>query len=163
MATPRPRPRLRVQLGRSRNTKATNPAEAGYTASVSAQMRVLRDNLLKIVKTIDDVTPDALIYGLLPIFDESQRLVPKKTGRLMISGFLGADKTGKGARANIGYAVGGDPFYAVIQHERLDFAHSAPTQAKYLEAAVDRFIGLVQPRVSEFLGVSTGMRGGGRT
>ena len=162
MAAPRPRPQLRVQLGRVRTSARAMPLEAGYTAQVNSQMKTLRDNLLKVIEGIENATADALVYGMLPIYDESQRLVPKKTGKLMISGFLGADKVSGGARANIGYAAGGDPFYAALQHERLDFNHASPTQAKYLEAAVNQHINEIQPRVSEFLGISTGMRGGAK-
>ncbi len=150
--------RLRINVGRQRVTGATSPFEAGYVQSVNAQMRAIRNNMLKVVEAIENATPEALIFGLQPIFDESQRLVPVKSGRLKRSGFLRSEQSTKGSVVAIGYAKGGQPKYAALVHERTDFNHKSPTQAKYLEAAVNAHISKVQPRVAQFLSKQVGLK-----
>ncbi len=122
------------------------------------QFKVIMRRLRKIVKDIEEATPDAVIHGLQPIFDESQRLVPVKTGDLKASGYLEERSSGKTVRVEVGYARGGKPTYAGAVHERLDVAHDAPTQAKFLEHAVDKHIDEVGPRIAEFIGKRVGLR-----
>jgi len=122
------------------------------------QFTAIKRRLRKIIKDIKDATPDAVVYGLQPIFDESQRLVPVDTGDLKASGYLEVVKSGGTVRAEVGYTRGGKPKYAGAVHERLDQGHQAPTQAKFLEHAVDKHINNVGPRIAEFLGRSAGLR-----
>lgn len=130
---------------------------ASATARVGRQMANIRNNLRKVLRKIDNATGPAIVFGMQPIFDESQILVPVKTGALKRSGFLDVERRGGGASAAIGYAKKGEPLYAIIQHERLDFSHQAPQQAKYLEEAVNRHIDKIQPRVAEFIRKATGL------
>ncbi len=148
---------LRINVGRQRVTKVTSPSEGNYTRLIRVQMRAIRDNLLKVVEGIEGVTPAALIFGLQPIFDESQILVPVATGRLKRSGFLQAERSSTGSVAAVGYGKGGNPFYAGRVHERLDFRHKPPTQAKYLEEAVNRRISVLPERVVAFIKSTTGI------
>lgn len=130
---------------------------ASATARVGQQMESIRKNLLSVIRKIENATVPALIHGMQPIFDESQVLVPVKTGELKRSGFLVAERRGGGVSAAIGYAKKGNPMYAIIQHERLDFSHTAPTQAKYLEEAVNRHLDKIQPRVAAFIRKEVGL------
>ena len=82
--------------------------------------------------------PDVLVDGLNIIFIASQELVPQKTGALKRSGYVTNSRMGTRAYAEIGYAKGGHPTYALVVHEDLTKFHEPPTQAKYLEDAIYR-------------------------
>ncbi len=137
---------LRISVGRQRFSSSMTPAHAGYAASINRQMKNIKANLMQVINKIENASPESLKYAMQPIFRESQRLVPKDTHELERSGFLKVEKTSTGAAAAIGYAKGGDPHYAVYVHERTDLAHAAPTQAKWLEEAVNRKLHLLLPR-----------------
>lgn len=63
------------------------------------------------------------------VLNVSNRVVPHETGDLERSGI---------AQSESGHAVVSyDTPYAVVQHERMDYTHSAGRHAKYLESAVD--------------------------
>lgn len=150
-------PRVKLNVGRQRVTRVVSSTEAGYIQSIRRQMATIEENLRNVVKALEDVTPGALKYGLQPIFEESQRLVPVDTGRLKRSGFLEVDKVKSGARASMGYARGGRPGYAVYVHEIPTYYHRTPTQYKFLEEAVDRKIGELRPRVIQYMLLATGI------
>jgi hypothetical protein len=114
-------------------------------------MKVITDNLLKTVQHIEGVTPEAIRYGLQPIYDESQRLVPVDTGRLKRSGFVETRKTASGTQAGIGYGRYGRPAYAGFVHERVDIPHAGDTQAKFLEQAVKTKLGDFRRRTERFM------------
>lgn len=150
---------LRLSVGRIRKTVAIQPSEGGYISSIRNQMNLIKGNLLKVVNHIENVTPSALRFGLQPIFDESQRLVPVDTGDLKASGFIEVRTTGSGVTsAAIGYGRFGKPFYAGFVHERLDLRHASPTQAKFLEAAVNTKINTFKRRVALFYQKQTGLK-----
>lgn len=148
---------LNLSVGRVRVTRAVSPAQAGYIQSIRAQMAVIKQNLLKVIDYVDNITPDALVYGLKPIYDESQRLVPVDTGKLKASGFLETRKTARGASAVLGYGRYGRPNYAAYVHERLDLRHASPTQAKFLEAAVANRIDDFRRRIVLYYQKQTGI------
>lgn len=127
---------LNLSVGRVRVTSAVGPSEASYVASIRNQMKLIQENLLKVVEKVDEETPHALKFALQPIFDESQRLVPVDTGALRRSGFLEVRNVSGGAQAALGYGRYGRPTYAAFVHERLDVNHGGTTQAKFLETAV---------------------------
>lgn len=124
---------------------------------VQKSMRNIERRLERALRDVRNATPDALLHALKPVFDTSQQLVPVKTGRLKESGFMEAERTSQGARATIGYAADGDPFYATIVHERLDVQHASPTQAKFLEEAFNRHEDKIAPRVASFLREKVGL------
>lgn len=99
------------------------------------------------VDAVENAMPRALEHGLEPIYDTSQVLVPKDTGRLMQSGLLETERTSKGVTGYVSY----DTEYAMIQHENLEFMHTPPEQAKYLEEAFNRHGDDVEDRMAEFL------------
>ncbi len=150
---------LGIQIGRVRVTNVPSPSEAGYIRVIRQQMKTVVDNLEKVVERIENVTPDALRFGLQPIFDESQRLVPVDTHKLKSSGFVEVRTEPRSGRisAQIGYGRFGKPFYAGFVHERTDLNHAPPTQAKYLEAAINKHIGDFTRRVGLFLSRETGI------
>ena len=148
---------VNLGVGRKRASAAMQPHEAGYIQNITAQMDRLRKAMKKAIDRIEGVTPTALKYGLQPIFDTSQALVPVDTGRLKRSGFLVTRKGVRGVSASIGYAKGGRPDYAVLVHERLDIPHKEGTQAKFLEEAVKRHLNEIAPRIRTFLKRNAGL------
>ena len=144
-------PTLQLNVGRQRHTKVVGPSEAAYMSQIQAQLRELRENMLKVVQHVDKVTPEAILYGLKPIMDESQRLVPVDTGTLKRSGFMEVRRTAGGIAAAIGYGRYGRPTYTAFVHENLNVRHRAPTQAKFLEVAINTKIGDFRRRVEMFM------------
>ncbi len=130
--------RVRFRVGPGRITTGMQPHTANYTRLIRQQMKAVEDGFTRFVNTIQANSPAAVEAALQPIFDRSQVLVPKKTGDLKNSGFIEVKPGLKGsAKGEVGYGRGGVPPYAGIVHENLDAQHAAPTQAKYLERAVD--------------------------
>lgn len=146
----------KLSIGRVRVTSATLPSEAGYVRSIRTQMKAIEENLEKVVKHVNDVTPEAIVFGLEPIFQESQRLVPVDKGILKRSGFIETRKTSSGAVAAMGYGRYGRPFYAGFVHERMDVRHAGVTQAKFLEQPIMQGIDTFRRRVVLFMQRSTG-------
>lgn len=142
---------VRFKVGRQRLDGNVRPSQANYTRQIREQMKVIEDNLMRVIKGIEGLTPEALEYGVQPIYDKSQVYVPVKTGDLKVSGFVDSGVTSRGARVVVSYGKGGKPEYAVFVHEMVDFQHDAPTQAKFLEYAVDEHINEVAPRVAKFI------------
>jgi len=67
---------------------------------------------------------------------ESKRIVPVETGTLRSSGHVQPPVvTGDNVQVTLGYG-GAASAYAIVQHERLDYRHEPPGQAKYLEQPV---------------------------
>lgn len=148
MAVRRP---VRFIIGLRRIGRATRPSVAGATRATRQAMRNIENNLARVVSAIEEATPDAIEFALDPIFFRSQELVPVDTGELKDSGFVFVEKRASGARGEVGYAPGGRPFYAVFVHENLEIRHESPTQAKYLEQAVDELSGDIPARIREHL------------
>ncbi len=142
---------LKLNVGRERVTVATLPSEAGYVRSIRAQMEMLRKNMEKVVEHVELVTAESIEFGLKPIFEESQRLVPVDTGRLKRSGFIVVRRVAGGSQAAIGYGKFGRPFYTAFVHENLNVRHAQPTQAKFLEAAVQKKLADFGRRVALFI------------
>lgn len=144
-------PAIKVSLGRERVTRAVGPSEAGYIANIRAQIKRLSDNMKKQLDHIHAYTPEAIRFALEPIYDESQRLVPVDTGDLKRSGFVGVRTRTRAHTVVLGYGIYGRPHYAAMVHERLDFRHAAPTQAKYLEQAIATKGGNLSIRINEYM------------
>ncbi len=145
-------------VGRVRVTRVVGPSEAGYIRSIREQMKAIIENVQKVIDRIENVTPEALVFGVQPIFDKSQELVPVDTGRLKASGFVVTRDTAAGVGVFVGYGRFGKPHYAGFVHERLDIRHAAGKQAKFLEAAVNEHIGDFERRVALFISRETGLK-----
>lgn len=145
-------------VGRVRVTRAAQPSEAGYIRSIHEQMKAIEQNLLALINRIENVTPEALEFGLLPVFERSQELVPVDTGRLKASGFIETRQEAQGTSAVVGYGRFGIPAYAGFVHEMLDIPHAPPTQAKFLETAINEKMGDFERRVGFFIAKETGIK-----
>ena len=89
-----------------------------------------------------------------PIYDESQRLVPVLTRALRLSGNMQvtASPTGSGRRVvEVGYAPRGNPEYAITVHEQTQYLHEPPTQAKFLEQAIQNNARRSIERIRDYL------------
>lgn len=144
--------RFRSTVGTKRISGSARPSVAGATRDVRTQMAQIQKNLEKAINTIDKATPQAVVFALQPIFDESQRLVPVKTGDLKRSGYLEIRTTpGRGSQAEIGYGRGGRPFYAVFVHEMIGLRHDPPTQAKFLQQPLEAQMDQIPKRMADFM------------
>jgi hypothetical protein len=89
-----------------------------------------------IIKSLHDVTPEAIRRALEPVFDKSQEYVPQRTGLLASSGILEVE----GSRGNVeGSITYGNmqAWYAAMIHEYVWLNHKPPTRAKYLQSALE--------------------------
>lgn len=70
------------------------------------------------------------------IMTAAKQITPKKTGALVGSGHVKAPKASKNLLSiTLGFG-GAASAYALVQHERTDFAHRGKQQAKFLEQPV---------------------------
>ena len=100
----------------------------------------------------EDIIPEVTVEALKPTLELANYYVPKDTGELRDSGYVEA----KGKTAEIGYGKNGRAPYAVFVHENPMFYHEPPTQAKFLQRAMDEDMGSIIGRV--FKGIKSRMR-----
>jgi len=143
---------IRARIGRLRVTRAvTNPSAAAGIRSMREQMKDLQEIMGRLVKEVKGVSKEALLVGMRPVFARSQELVPVASGKLKKSGFLVAKDTSRGPIIEVGYGKEGRPFYAAIVHENVEANHKSPTQAKYLQAAIEQQGPTVGRRVTNYI------------
>lgn len=125
-------------------------------APISVQIRKLEKSLTRVLRVTAAATSDATEEEFRKIFDKSQTYVPVETGELKRSGFfevtpakVGSDlKQVKDGTIRIGYALHGEPDYAVHVHENLEAYHEPPTRAKFLDAAIQEELPGIQQRLA---------------
>lgn len=123
----------RVSVGARRVSEKVNPLE--YDAQ--KQFRKVEKEVQNFIGHVKANMGGVLLDGLERILDYSKELCPKDTGKLVESGYVATSKIGRNMiAAEVGYAKGGHPDYALIVHEDLTKHHEEPTQAKFLEDAV---------------------------
>ena len=130
--------KLKASIGRKRIPRNLDPIKADYQRQINRQMKEIIDNYKAVVAAVKDQTGEAMLTDLQPIFEESQELVPVKTGELKESGYLELRELSSGPVVEIGYAEGGKPEYAVFVHEMVQLNHKSPTQAKFLQVPIER-------------------------
>lgn len=130
---------IRFPVGRQQIRGAIKYSKGvAATMDVRVQMVDIQKRFEQVIDSIEGVTEDAIEAGLQMILDASQELVPVDTGALKASGFIRVFRTRGRVSGVVGYAAGGNPYYAAIVHENLEMYHAPPTQAKFLEEAVNR-------------------------
>lgn len=83
------------------------------------------------------------------ILTAAQALTPVETGALKGSGIVPTpEEDATGVRVTIGFGGAAAP-YAIYVHERLDTHHEPPTQAKFLETALNAAAPDLLERVAE--------------
>jgi len=105
---------------------------------------------------MEEETAPIVVDALKPTFEKSQKYCPKDTGDLVSSGYLESRKFRGNVVAEIGYARGNKPSYAIYVHEMLEYRHKAPTRAKFLEAAIDEDLSDIQGRILKNLKIASG-------
>lgn len=118
--------------------------------SIVSQMADIERNYVAIINSLKGMTPEILLETLDPILLRAQELCPVATGALKNSGYLEVVPTGAGGviSAEIGFAREGEPPYAIFVHEDLTKHHVPPTQAKFLQAAIDE----IMPNILDQIG-----------
>lgn len=145
---------VRARVGKSVIRGPMTPASARkYTYQVRKQMESIERKLAAIIEKLraQDL-PDALIEALEPTYEKALDYTPVDTGRLLKSGYLEKAPEGrKRPRVELGFAKGGDPYYAVYVHELTQNYHRAPTRAKFLQSALEEDVGEFEERLVEAL------------
>lgn len=137
------------RIGVQRISAKLNPVQASYTRDIRAQMESIERNLSKLITGLKGVTTSILLEALTPTFAKSAVYCPKDTHRLVQSGYLEARERNNGVTVEIGYGRGGDPYYAVLVHERTDIPHRDPERSKFLQAALEEDSNAIPTRVQK--------------
>jgi hypothetical protein len=148
---------IRLKVGKTNVRSPKYMSEATYVNAVNKGMRSIEKDLLYIIQQFEDVTPVFMKDALQPTFDKSLVYVPKKSGMLKDSGYLEIVEYRGSPKVEMGYGAYGRPDYAVYVHEMVEIQHQAPTQAKFLERAVNEDMGDLINRLASsykaFMGV----------
>lgn len=141
----------RVRIGASRG-------HAYNAGDLRRQLDQLNKNFVDFANHMRVQSANILEEALRPAFDLSQVYVPQDTGRLKDSGYLETEVTPNGARASLGYAPGGNPYYALYVHE-IPTLHREPTRWKYLQSAIEETQGQVQETLRLLVQEASGVGG----
>jgi len=102
--------------------------------------------------------PRASLNGMKPTFEKSKVYCPHDTGALRDSAYLelrGQFDVGSGsaseASVEIGYGKHGNPPYALIVHEMVQYHHAPPTRAKFLQSAIEEDMDKILPYIADHL------------
>ncbi len=147
---------FRSRVGVQRISKTLNPAQASYTREIRDQMKIVENSLSNLIQGLKDITADILLEVLTPTFAKSAIYCPKRTHRLVQSGYLEVAETANGVTAEMGYGRGGNPFYAVYVHENTAMFHAAPTRSKFLQAAIEEDADEIPARIAQAYKESVG-------
>jgi hypothetical protein len=140
-------PNVKLQIGKIRSTGDKYPWEPGYVEAIKAQCEDLKKIFTSICQQFVAVTPELLKESLRPTYEKSRVYCPKRTGDLVGSSYLEITDYRGSPRVEMGYARGGNPHYAVLVHENLNMWHRPPTQAKFLQRAVEEDIADIAIRI----------------
>lgn len=133
--------RIRLKMGKTNVKIPAYASESEYVRIANEAMRRIKEDLEYIINEVEDATPEIMLEALQPIFDKSQEYCPKDTGALRDSGYLEITSFRGNPTVEMGYAKGGNPSYAAYVHEMVNIPHEPPTQAKFLERAVNEGVG----------------------
>lgn len=152
---------FRPKIGRAayRGSKART-SEASFGQTVKSQLNDMIHNYMDWVNSIDSQSADILQEALEPTMELSLELVPRKTHRLANSAYLQVGRFRGKATVEMGYAKGGDPDYAVFVHENLDVYHAPPTQAKFLQHALEVDASNIEERIKRGFAMAAGFSQG---
>ena len=114
---------------------------------IRTQFDGIEANLAKVINAIKGITPDVLLEILEPVLEQAQIYAPVKTGAFRNSGYLEVMQKGNVFEAEIGFGRGGEPTYTVFVHEDMTKYHVPPTQAKFLQTAVDDILPNIEDQI----------------
>lgn len=133
LGTPGP---LNIRMGLPGAGSPSAHRTGQFAQSAMRDSRRILENFQAFVNHMEEAQPEVLYEAMVPAFELSQTLVPVESGLLKSTGYLEIERRAQGARVNIGYAKGGHPWYAIMQHEDLELSHEPPQQAKFLQDAI---------------------------
>lgn len=142
---------FKASVGSRRLHRYSDETMQAITRAVRGQMLNVVKDVRRWVEHMEQQAPEILVEALQPTFEKSQKYVPIDTGELKASGYLRVRKVATGAFAEMGYALGGKPHYAVVVHEDLEANHKSPTRAKFLQAALEEDSGDIERRIDKLL------------
>lgn len=148
---------LKASIGRSRVSSSLPSNFADPTYDIRQQMQGILKEYFRWTRHLEDQAGDVLKEALKPTFRKSQEIVPYKDGDLMASGYLESRQFRGKSVCEIGYARGGKPEYAIIQHENLEYNHPNGGQAKYLERPLLQDADAIQQRILALLKEASGV------
>lgn len=131
-----------------KGTKKSGNVTMTTTTNVEGVQRI-QQSFKAMPEALRAVLGQELFWEAQEAYLKSQELVPVDTGTLKSSGtVVGPVDEGDTLSVTIGYG-GAAGEYAVYVHEDLEASHLAPTQAKFLEAAIIEQSRLMGRRISE--------------
>lgn len=132
------RPTYSSRIGHARVPSRTIwNSQAGFIGLAQEASRQITTALRDIIEEFKGpLTIDAMFDALEPTLEIAKGLTPVLTGKLRDSGYLEVTQFRGTPQVQIGFAKGGNPYYAEYVHEMTGIKHAPPTQAKFLQAAV---------------------------
>lgn len=148
---------IRIGVGRSHIRATASGSAAVLGRQLTTAFRELTDDLDWFFRKVEDGTPQDMAVAMEPTFEKSKVYCPKDTMDLVKSGYMAVEKFRNGSRLEIGYGKDGTPDYAIFVHEMTYYTHEAPTQAKFLEQAINEDYHLILQRVTDAVAERTGL------
>jgi hypothetical protein len=139
---------LRLDVGKIRSTGTKYAWEPGYVESIRGQMNDLQKAFASLMTQFEGATPEICYEALEPTLQKAISYCPIDTGLLRSSAYLEIAGFRGQPRVEMGFARGGVPYYAVLVHEDLEIKHRPPTQAKFLERAVNEDLPVMNDRIA---------------
>ena len=138
----------RLKMGKTNVRIPAYASEPEYVRLANQAMKSIMADLQYIIDETEGTTPEIMKEALEPTFELSKKYCPKDTGALVNSGYLEVKSFRGNPSVELGYGKGGNPFYTAYVHENVEMSHQAPTQAKFLERAVNEDIGNIIDRIT---------------
>lgn len=111
-------------------------SQGRFASGLAGQLRKLEDNFRQFARHVNEQSANVLVDALRPTFVKSQGYCPILTGALVGSSYLETRTFRGNTVAEMGYARGSRPNYAVFVHERTDIPRRPPTRPKFLQSAL---------------------------
>lgn len=137
----------RLKMGKTNVRIPAYASESSYVRQANAAMKSIMKDLQYIIDETENTTPEIMKQALEPTLELSAKYCPKDTHALVNSRYLEVTSFRGKPSVEMGYAKGGKPEYAAYVHEMVEIPHKTPTQAKFLERAVNEDIDNITDRV----------------
>lgn len=149
--------RFQARIGRQTIRSSVGATTAADTRSTRTAMASIIKNYENFSKHMEEETPEVLIEALQPTKELAEKYTPKDTGKLVESSYLEKVSFRGITTVEIGFGKGGNPEYAATVHENLEFFHKSPTQAKFLQRALNEDENEVKNRIIFLLQEAAGI------
>jgi hypothetical protein len=141
---------VRLDVGKIRATGDVYAWEPGYVEKVREQMDDLQKIIGGMYEQFETQAPNIVYNALEPTFLKARDIYcPVDTGALRESAYLEIEPFRGQPRVEMGFARGGNPYYAILVHEHLEMPHRPPQRAKFLETAIDEDLPDIGARIAQ--------------